>query len=328
MTVSRRQTLASILSAALPVPALAAAVDSFPSKPVVVRVGFPAGGPTDASIRAATAVLQRDLGQPVLADNQPGANGSIATMAVLKAPPDGYTLLGTSGADFLMAPSIVATAKYRPEDFALLGVIAITDFILVCTPGLPVNNVTELLAHARRAGKPLSIAHWGTGSAPHLVAADFQARSGVKFLEVPYKGAAPTMTDVASGQVDLTFIPLAGAMMGMMQKKLLKPLGLAGEKRHPALPEVATISEVPALKGFEHTAWAGLLAPPRTPQAVVTKLTAAANGWIASSENLERITANASRRLDPMNVEQNAAFLRREQDKYARLARALKIEPQ
>jgi tripartite-type tricarboxylate transporter receptor subunit TctC len=160
------------------------------------------------------------------------------------------------------------------------------------------------------------------------VAADFQARAGVKFLEVPYKGAAPTMSDVASGQVDLTFIPLAGAMLGMIQKKLLKPLALAGERRHPALADVPTFSESAALKGFEHTVWAGLLAPPGTPSTVVARLTAAANEWIASSENLERITANASRRLDPMNVEQNSAFLRREQDKYARLARALKIEPQ
>jgi tripartite-type tricarboxylate transporter receptor subunit TctC len=114
----------------------------------------------------------------------------------------------------------------------------------------------------------------------------------------------------------------------MIQSGKLKPIGLAGDKRNPALPNLPLLGEHPSLKGFEHTVWSALLASPRTPESVVTRLTEAMNEWIASPENLARITANASRRLDPMSVMQNAAFLKSEQEKYRRLARSLRIEPQ
>jgi tripartite-type tricarboxylate transporter receptor subunit TctC len=308
---------------------LANAQEAYPAKPIVIKVAFPAGGPADASIRAAAVVLQRNLKQNLLADNMPGANGSISAMAVLRAQPDGYTLLGTTGTDFLLAPTTIATARYQPDSFKLVGVVGISDFVLVSSPAHSFKSLEELVDHAKNpANKQLSIAHWGIGSAPHVVGADFQARTGARFLEVPYKGAAPTLTDVAGGQVDLTFVPLGGPTLGMIQTGKLKPIALASRTRNPALPNVPTIGESARAPNFEYSLWSALLAPPKTPDAVLERLNAAMNEWIASPENLARITTNASRKLDPMTPAQAAAFLKSEHQKYAAVARTLKIEPQ
>jgi tripartite-type tricarboxylate transporter receptor subunit TctC len=330
--IFRRSILASgccaLSTALLGVPAFAQA-PAYPSKPIVIKVAFPPGGPADASIRAAGVVLQRSLGQPVLADNLPGANGSISAMNVLKAVPDGYTLLGTTGTDFLVAPQTIASAKYKPESFRLLGLAGQSDFVLVSSPVHSFKNVDELIDYAKKPGNAqLSIAHWGTGSAPHIVGADFQARSGTKFLEVPYKGAAPTMADVAGGQVDLTFIPLGGPTLGMIQNGKLKAIGITSTKRNPALPELPTLAESRRLPGFEYSQWAGVLAPPSTPDAVVARLVSAMNDWLLSPENQARMSTNVGRKLEPMSVAQAAAFLRVEHEKFERVSRSLKLDPQ
>lgn len=325
---TRRDLLARLAgAAAFAAPSLPAFAQAYPARPIVVKVGFPAGGPADASIRAAVVVLQRNLGQTLVADNQPGANGSISAMNVLKAEPDGYTLLGTTGVDFLVAPMTIASAKYDPQAFRLIGVVGISDFVLVASPKHAFRTVDELIAAAKKPGaKELSYAHWGPGSAPHLVGADFQQRAGLRFLEVPYKGAAPSITDVAGGQVDLTFVPLGGPTLGMIQTGKLKPIALAADRRNPALPQVQLVAEHPALKDFEYSLWSAVLAPPRTPEPVVSRLNVAMNEWIASPENLARITSNASRRLDPMTVAQASAFLKAEYAKYTRVARTLKLQ--
>ena len=250
-------------------------------------------------------------------------------MNVLKAQPDGYTLLGTTGADFLVAPQTIVSAKYKPESFSLLGLTGQSDFVLVSSPAYSFKSVDELIAYAKKSGNPqLSIAHWGTGSAPHIVAADFQARTGTKFLEVPYKGAAPTIADVAGGQVDLTFVPLGGPTLAMIQNGKLKAIGITSLKRNPALPDLPALSESRQLPGFEYSQWAALLAPPRTPEAVVARLNGAVNDWLLSPENQARVATNVQRKLEPMSVAQAAAFLKAEHEKYERVAHLLKLDPQ
>jgi tripartite-type tricarboxylate transporter receptor subunit TctC len=323
-----RQGLCLPILGAWGLPALAQPA-AFPSKPIVVKVAFPTGGPADASIRAANVVLQRNLGQPLLADNLPGANGSIAAMNVLNAAADGYTLLGTTGTDFMVAPLTIASARYQPDSFRLVGISGWSDFALVSSPAHHFRNIDDLIAYAKNPANPqLSIGHWGNGSAPHIVGADFQARTGVKFLEVPYKGAAPAMVDVAGGQVDLTFIPFSGPTVGMAQSGKLNLIGVASSSRHPLMPQLPTIGESRSAPGFEYSQWAGVLAPPKTPDAVVARLTAAMNEWVGSPENAARIATSFQRKLDPMSPAQCAALLKAETEKFTRVARALKLEPQ
>jgi tripartite-type tricarboxylate transporter receptor subunit TctC len=252
---------------------LHAMANDYPTRLITVKVAFPAGGPADVSIRTASAMLQRRFGQPLIVENVPGAAGSISAMMVLKAKPDGYTLLGTAGTDLIAAPFTVVSAKYQPSAFKLVGLTAMADFILVSNPSLSFKNVDELIDYAKTPGnKELSLAHWGKGTTAHLVGADFQARSGATFLEVPYKGVAPALSDLSGGHADLTFAPLSGPTLELIQGGKVKAIALASDKRSPFLPDVPTINEGVKLKNFEHGIWSGIFVSADTSEPVVARL--------------------------------------------------------
>jgi tripartite-type tricarboxylate transporter receptor subunit TctC len=226
-------------------------------------------------------------------------------------------LLGTTGADFILAPEIVSSARYRPEDFKFVGAVGTSDFILLSSKSHPFTTISDLIAYSRQTGtKELTLAHWGLGSSPHIVGADFQARTGLKFLEVPYKGAAPVITDLLGGHIDLAFAPLGGGTLGLIETGQVTALAIASAKRHPALPMVPTVSESLGLGKFEYSIWSGLFAPPGTPDEVVVRLKEAVNAWVKSDENEMRITANASGRLYPMTSEEAAAFFQAESKQF------------
>lgn len=326
--MTRRRLLQAGMGAAstLLFPSIGRTEASYPSKPVIIKVAFPAGGPADASVRAASVVLQRNLGQNVIADNMPGANGSICTMNVLRSAADGYTLLASTGIDFLVAPLSVPSAKYQPDAFKLVGLTGMSDFILVSSSALSFKNVDELIAFAKNPkNRKLSIAHWGPGSSPHLVGADFQARAGIELLEVPYKGAAPVSNDISGSQVDLTFIPMGGPTLGMIKTGRFKPIGVASLQRNTSLPNVPTLAESKAFAGFEHAQWVGVMAPPNTPDPLVARLNAAMNAWLGSQENRLRIEANLQRTVSPMTVAQAQGFLKSEYGKFTGIAKNLKL---
>ena len=321
-----RQTAVVVLSLAA---AGIATAQSYPTKPILIKVAYPAGFGVDASVRPAAPLLQRSLGQTLVIDNMPGANGSIAAMNVLHAPPDGYTLLATAGPDFAVAPLTVVSAKYTLDSFKLIGVFGISDMVLVTNPTSPFNNLDSLLEQIKKpGGKELSMAHWGLGTLAHLAASDFQARAGVKFLEVPYKGIAPIATAIGGGEVDLAFVPLAGPILGMIQTGRIKAIAVAGAKRHSVFPELPTLGENPRFKNFEFGIWSGLLAPARTPDAAVARLNKAFNEWTESPEYLALATAQGSRKLDPMTPQQASAFFRAESDKFIGVAKTLNLVPQ
>jgi tripartite-type tricarboxylate transporter receptor subunit TctC len=307
----------------------AAFAQGYPAKHITIKIAYPAGGPADVSIRAANIELQRNLGQPMISENVPGAAGSVGATAALSAKADGYTLLGTTGADLIIAPFMVSSAKYQPGSFTLLGIVGLSDFVLVSSPAHSFKSIDELIDHVKKPGsKELSLAHWGVGSTPHIVGADLQARTGTTFLEVPYKGVAPVMTDLSGQHVDLSFAPLGGPVLELIQSGKVKAIAIAGDKRNPALPDVPTINESAKVKNFEYGAWSALFAPPDTPEPIVARLTDAMNAWLTSPENLERISKNGSRKLEPMTVAQAAAFFKSEREKVGAIVRALKLEPQ
>jgi tripartite-type tricarboxylate transporter receptor subunit TctC len=327
-TLTRRLLDATIVVVAL-CAAAAATAQPYPNKTILIKVAYPPGFGVDASVRPSAPVLQRVLGQPLVIDNMPGANGSIAAMNVLNASPDGYTLLATAGPDFVVAPLIVASAKYTSASFKLIGSFGIADMVLVSHPDRPFNNLNALLEQLQKPGaKELSIAHWGQGTLAHLAAAEFQGRVGVKLLEVPYKGIAPVATAVGGGEVDLAFVPLAGPILGMIQTGRIKAIAIASAKRHPLLPDLATLSEHARFKKFEFGIWTAVFAPARTPDAVVARLTKAFNEWNDSPEFLALATAQGFRKLDSMTPQQAAAFLRAEDEKFISIAKTLNLVPQ
>lgn len=307
----------------------AAVAQNFPSRPVTIKAAFPAGGPSDASIRAANQILERNLGQTMVTENVAGAAGSIAATAVLNAKADGYTILGTTGSDLVTAPFTIASAKYQPESFKLLGVVGNSDFILVSSSAHSFKTLDELIAYASKPGnKELTIGHWGKGSTAHIVGADFQARTKASFLEVPYKGVAPVVSDITGQHLDLTFAPLGGPVLELIKSGKIKAIAIASDKRHPSLPDVPTMTENPKLKNFEYSIWAALFAPPETPEPVVKRLNEAVNVWLASPEYLDRVAVQGSRLMKSMSLAEADAFFKSERDKFTVMANALKLASQ
>ncbi len=281
----------------------AAVAQNFPSRPVTIKAAFPAGGPSDASIRAANQILERNLGQTMVTENVAGAAGSIAATAVLNAKADGYTILGTTGSDLVTAT--IGPASSTPE------------------------TLDELIAYASKPGnKELTIGHWGKGSTAHIVGADFQARTKASFLEVPYKGVAPVVSDITGQHLDLTFAPLGGPVLELIKSGKIKAIAIASDKRHPSLPDVPTMTENPKLKNFEYSIWAALFAPPETPEPVVKRLNEAVNVWLASPEYLDRVAVQGSRLMKSMSLAEADAFFKSERDKFTVMANALKLASQ
>jgi tripartite-type tricarboxylate transporter receptor subunit TctC len=256
-----------VLAGTLAVAAGTAAAQGYPAKPVRAIVPFPAGGGIDTVARLLSPRLSEMIGQPIVIDNRVGASGTIGTDAVAKAAPDGYTLLATFASHALNA-SLYSKLPYDTErDFAPITLIATVPNILVITPSLPVKSVKELIALAKRRPGELLYASIGPGTPAHLSAELFNTMAGVKMTHVPYKGAAASIVALISGESQLTFTTVLIALPHV-QSGRLRALGVGSLKRSAVMRDVPTIDEA-GLKGYESIAWYGLLAPAKTPAAIV-----------------------------------------------------------
>jgi tripartite-type tricarboxylate transporter receptor subunit TctC len=298
----------------------------YPTKPVVVQMAYPAGGPSDAAMRDFLPALRRELGQPVIVDNKPGASGAIAAMSVLGAPADGYTLLGILGSDLVVGPLTIASAKYKPQSFRPVALVGASNMVLISSNAYSFKNVDQLIDYARSNKKELSYGHWGSGSLPHIVGADFAARAGIKLMEIPYKGAASTIPDIGGGQLDLTFFPLSGALLGLMKEGRVKAIAIAAEKRSPLMPDVPTINEGRYLKDFSYEAWTALFAPSGAPEQALRRFNQAMNAYTASAEGREKNLAMGLSPLEPMSLEQTAAFYEARLARLSSVASVLKLD--
>jgi tripartite-type tricarboxylate transporter receptor subunit TctC len=265
------------LVAALPLIAgPAAQADDFPSRPVRIVVAFPPGGPTDLVGRIVADKMTQQLGQRVYIDNKPGANGTLGGGDVAKSDADGYSLFLTTAGAVTVSPHIMPTMPYDAlRDFAPVALVTKVTEVLVVTPKLGIKTVKELVALAK--GKPGAIpfASTGIGSPPHLAQELLDASAGVQFLHVPYRGAAPAVTDLLAGQVDVLSADVP-VLIAQIQAGTLLPIGAAAERRDAILPDVPTLAE----QGYpdtDATNWYALLAPAKTPPAVVQKLNKAVN---------------------------------------------------
>lgn len=314
---------------ALLVPALSASAQTYPDKLVTIRVPFPAGGPADAQFRQLQSALQTQLGQTIVIENLPGAGGSLGVMRVLASAPDGYTVLGTTASDLILAPLSMVSAKYEPSRLRLVAPMSAGEFVLVSSPRFSFKNVDELLAYAQQPGnRELSIAHWGRGSTAHIVGADFQNRAKVRFLEVPYKGIAPIITDLIGGQVDLTLLPLGGPTLGLIKSGKVHAIGVSAARRAPGLPDVPTLNEGKVIKGFEHQIWTGIFVDRAVGNAEVTKLAQAVNTVVRTPEFVKFLEDQGSHGFEPMTVVQADQFFKKETKRLSDIARQIKLQPE
>ncbi len=277
MNASRRraaQAAALVLTLAALAPAGAQTAGgiaaTYPNKPVRVIVPYPPGGPTDIVARVVFQQLSEATGQQFVIDNRPGAGGNIGAEAASRAPADGYTLLVATTAHAINMTMFRNLNYDIVRSFDPVSLLTQGPLVLVAHPSFPANSVAELIALAKARPNTLSYASSGNGQSTHLSGELFNSMAGVKLSHVPYKGSAPALTDVISGQVPLMFDTMLSAMPFVAAGKL-KALAVTSAQRAPTAPEVPTFAES-GLPGYETFAWNGVVVPAGTPKAVVAKL--------------------------------------------------------
>jgi tripartite-type tricarboxylate transporter receptor subunit TctC len=244
----------------------------FPTHPIKLVIPYAAGGPTDIFGRMLAEYLGRDLKQTVIVENKGGAQGAIAAEMVARSDPDGYTLFGTSGSVIVLNPLLYKKLPYDPaRDLRVLALVTDVPVVLCINPSLPVKTVAEFVAYAKQNPGKLNFGSSGTGSFTHLAAEMFKQMAGIQMTHVPYKGAAPALTDVMSGNIQLMFESVSTALP-LIQSGKLRPLGIGSAQRHPALPDVPTIAES-GYGGYFVSVWNGLAVPAGVPDDVTRVLT-------------------------------------------------------
>ena len=315
-------SLALSLALALAAP-LAGAQASYPDKPVRLVVPFPPGSATDLAARVVAQQLQAALGQPFVVDNKPGAGGSIAAMDVVRAAPDGHTLLFSSNSAVASNVALLKSIPYDPtRDFAPVAGIGETTLALMVKPTFPAKNLDEFIAHARKNPGKLS-AGYGSSSSQISISM-LNKMAGLDTLAVPYKGIPLAVNDVVGGTLDFTFVDLGNAM-AQTKGGLLKPIAVTAEKRNPLVRDWPTLSEV--TPGFDITAWFAIVGPAGLPRPVVDKLHGATVKALALPEVRDKFAAIG---LAPMPMAPDAlkAFIATEIVKWTRLAREANIQPE
>jgi tripartite-type tricarboxylate transporter receptor subunit TctC len=294
----------------------------YPDKPIRLLLPFPAGGTVDLVARLVTAQMAEDLGRPFVIENRAGAGGVIATDATAKAAPDGYTLM-------LTTPNHTINAALNPKlpydsekDIAPISIIAEIPELLVSHPSAPFASFAEFIAYARRNPGKLNYASAGNGTLPHLTMELLLRRLGIEVAHIPYRGAAPAMTDLLAGQVQLKMDTYATARQVVAEGKL-RALAFASRERSPLMPDVPTVAEM-GLPGYEGILWMGLVAPAATPQAVVDKLATTAQRAVRSPALAERLKREG---VEPVNgtPQAFAAQIAKEITEWRGLAQAAKI---
>lgn len=291
----------------------------YPVKPVRLVVPFPPGGTLDILARGLAPDLAGQLGQPIVVENRPGANGVIGYDLVARAPADGYTLLIGGGSGIAVHPALLSKLPYDPvKAFAPVSMLATFPSVLIATPSFPANSVQELIALAKATPGKLTYGSPGTGNVNHLVGEKFKSLAGVDLVHAPYKGAALVITDVIAGHVPIGFVLLPGALPQMRAGKL-KALAVTSDQRVGATPNLPTMAEagVPGLDLFD---WAGILVPAGTPNEVISRLTQSISKVVRSPEIRQRWIEQG---LEPRAAtpDELAAVIKSDVDKWGRIVR-------
>jgi tripartite-type tricarboxylate transporter receptor subunit TctC len=306
--------------------AQAAQAQDYPTRPVRVVIAFPPGGPTDFVGRLVTDKMSAALGQRVYIENRAGAAGTVGADNVAKADPDGYSLFLTTSGAVTIAPHIQSVPYDPLRDFAPVALVTKVTEVLVVTPKLGIKTVKELVALAKEKPGAVAFASTGIGSPPHLAQELLDVSANVKFLHVPYRGAAPALTDLLGGQVQVLAADLP-VLIAQIQAGALIPIGAAADKRDALLPDVPTLTE----QGYPNTEasnWYALLAPAKTPPAVIAKLNKAVSDALNDPEVHDKLVKAGATPVGG-TPESLAAFMKSEYEKWGKVVqeRGIKDTP-
>ncbi len=325
MTTTWKRHTALILAAfSLVAAAGGALAQAWPSKSIRFVIPYPPGGASDVTARTLGIKLSEALGQPVVIENRPGANGIIALENVAKSPPDGYTLLMAN-----LGPNAINAAVYSKlpydsiKDFTPIMLTTLVPQILVVNPALPVTSVKELIALAKAQPGKLNFASAGNGSSNHLSGELFKSMTGVQITHVPYKGDTPAMTDVISGQVAMMF-PTAIAATPHVKSGRLRALAVTSRKRVGSLPDLPTVEEA-GVPGFEAVSWGGVMGPGGMPRDIVVKLHAELARILKMPDVSEKLSGLGAE-IVASTPEEFAAYLQAEIAKWGKVARDANVK--
>jgi len=311
-------------AAALPNVARFAWAQAYPTRPVRIIVGFAAGGPADIVARLTAQWLSERLGQSFVVENRTGAATNIATEAVVRAPADGYTLL------FVTATNAINTTLYEKLSFNLSrDIVPVASLIraptvLEVNPSVPARTVPEFIAYAKANPGKLTMASGGIGAPSHVFGELFQFMTGVNLVHVPYRGAAPAVTDLVAGQVQVYFDPIPSSI-GYIRAGKVRPLAISSATRSGALPDVPTVSEF--VPGYEASVWFGIGAPKATPAEIVEKLNKEINAGLADPKMQTRL-ADLGAAVLPGSPSDFGKFITNETEKWAKVIKFAGIKPE
>jgi tripartite-type tricarboxylate transporter receptor subunit TctC len=319
-TMVHRMLLAAAISLGAFSPAHA---QDYPARPIRMVVPYPAGGTADLMPRIFADKLAAKWGQPVLVEDRPGAGGNIAAELVYKAEPDGYTLLASPPGPLIINQNLYPSLAFDPAQFVPVAIMGAVPNVLLVTPSLGATTVPELIAYARTHPGKLNYASQGSGTTSHLTAELFKSMAGgLAITHIPYKGSAPALADLLSGQVDLMFDNLGVSLQHVKSGKL-RALAAGSDKRIASLPDVPAMTEI--LPGFSSVTWFGIVAPPKTAPPVAEKLSAAIAEAIAMPEVRERLAKLSAEPVGGTPA-QMAAFMKQDAGRWRDVIRAAGVK--
>lgn len=323
--IGRRAAIASALSVGLGSGALAQ--ESWPSRPIRLVVGYPAGGPGDLITRLAADGLRDELNVPVIVENRPGAGGAIGAAFAARAEPDGYTIFSGHVQNYTLNPLIQRSITYRPlEDFVSLGTLAVVPNVLVVNArSSTLTTVAELVQRARSRPGSLTYASYGPGSSPHLLSVLLQQIGGFEALQVPYAGSAPALAALLAGDVDFMFDNVTTSA-AQVRGGAVRALAVAWPERLAVLPNVPTMDQA-GVRGFDLQFWFALFAPVRTPEPIIRRLRAALAAAASKATFIERLRAQGG---EPFSVPADRLpdFFRLESERWAKLLHDAGVRPE
>ncbi|MBV7482161.1 tripartite tricarboxylate transporter substrate binding protein [Bordetella sp. BOR01] len=322
---SRLARWSSTVLAAASMAMAAPAVLAYPDRPITVINPWTAGGPADTVARPILEKLSQRLHQPVVLENRAGANGVIGASYVARAKPDGYTLLFSHVGPITISPALTEDMPYDPvRDFAPITQVVSAPTVLLVRPDLPIHDLKELVDYARAHPGKLSYGSVGPGSTTHLAGVILGDMASIELLHVPYKGAAPVITDMLGGQIDMGFLNIAGAM-SYIKSGQLRPIAVSTLKRSTLLPDLPAIAET--YPGFEVNSWYGLMAPAKTPQPIVDQLQSEVSEILKLPDIKKLLDANG---LAPEGTtpEVYAQQVKRDLERWADIVKEAGLKPQ
>src|SRR5215470_2896733 len=314
--------MAALVAAVVAAPA--AGAQDYPTRAVKIIVPFPAGGSADVLPRIVGEWLSRKWGQPVVIENRPGAGGNIGAELVYKAEPDGYTLLSAPPPPLVINHNLYPRLNFDPTQFEKIAVLARIPNSLVVAPKFAPRTVAEVIAYAKANPGKINSAIQGIGTTSHLTSEMFQMMAGVKFQHVPYTGSAPALNDLVGGSVDIMFDNL-GVSLSLVKGDKLRLVAVASPKRMASLPDVPAIAET--LPGFESEAFYAVVAPPKTPAAIVNKINADINEALRQPELAPRF-ATLSAETVGGTPKETADYMQAEVERWNKVIKAANVKLQ